>query len=88
MYHMQVKTFTKQKTTISEDIMANTLCTNNYRDLWKKSSKTQKSKRTQPASLDNISDDMVLILFLQRLAQICTIVFHMTGKKWKALRKE
>ncbi len=37
--------------------MANALCTNNDRDLRKEVHKTQKSKRTQPVSFHNISDE-------------------------------
>ncbi len=56
MYHRQVKKVKKQKATISKERMANTLYTNNYRDLWKDVHKTQKSKRTQAVSVDNITD--------------------------------
>ncbi len=37
--------------------MANALCTNNNRDLWKEVHKTPKSKRIQPVSVDIISDE-------------------------------
>ncbi len=37
--------------------MANVLCTNNDRDLWKEVHKTQKCKRTQSVSVENIRDE-------------------------------
>ena len=66
-YHYAIRRLKKQSDQLSKNAMAQSIANNNYRDLWKETSKIRNSKSTTSTCIDNkINDDDITKVFFDK----------------------
>ena len=66
-YHYAIRRLKKQSDQLSKNAMAQSIANNNYRDLWKETSKIRNSKSTTSTCIENkINDDDITKVFFDK----------------------